>query len=463
MTLNTSSKERTNGLSKIKFFFGLALGFVIMQSVVFWGVRSSSRQLLFRTDPSSDRIKIKAASLRFEEELRQIEHAASNNITAANQSSPWLIAAASTTTSTKTEEGQQEASLDSVFQLPFYIYDNELDWSVNATIFRGANHSEWLNQSGFLNYKHSDDYWLLYHAKQHPMRTFNPREADLFFVPTLLSVWNFYGFQGDDSQNKFCAHNGICNLQLLKRAEQLLLESKWYQRSQGRDHIVVDSHWRKHWKQISGSRLLNCNSISFENRVPKSGNAKQYQVPTGGRVHIPSFYVGRPCPSSSHANKTHDFALIASLKPNNPNFRDRSHVCNWLRQRHHNYTVSVCGQGNQCPALGQARFGFHVRGDTWGSNRLMDTLLTGAIPLVTSAEQIKILPDFVPWEDVSYTVKVSSEAAFDASLQSILQKSEQELQEKRTNISKHMDTFNHKKRQQFDLYMHRFAQKLNLY
>ncbi|CAB9531672.1 expressed unknown protein [Seminavis robusta] len=198
----------------------------------------------------------------------------------------------------------------------------------------------------------------------------------------------------------------------------------------------------------------------FEHRIPAIGKPKQYQTP---RVHIPSFYIGRPCPH--HSNKTKDFAMIATLKPNSKLFQDRSHICDWLHkgQKHQNYTVALCGRGNQCPALGQARFGFHARGDTWGSNRLIDTLLSGAIPLITSPKQIQILPDFVPWEEVTYQVDVSSAAAFDASLQSILQKPEQELEEKLTNISKHLDIFNHKKGRQFDLYMHRFAQLLELY
>ncbi|CAB9504923.1 exostosin family domain containing protein, expressed [Seminavis robusta] len=459
MLSSTATAEETDGLgikTKVGFVVGFALGFVFMQAMVFLGGEADFRQLF--TDPSSAAAKqVNPLGQAFEASLRNIQDAA--NGTTKNTSR-----VATTDALAKPQEEQPAMTADSLFQLPFYIYDNELDWSVNATVTRGTNQAELLNQSGFLGYKHSDDYWLLLHAKQHPMRTMDPSKADLFFVPTLLSAWNAHGYEGDASKNKFCAHNGICNQKLLERAEQVLQESKWYRRSQGRDHIVVDTHWRKHWNKLPYSRLLNCNSISFENLVPTDGNPKGHQIPTGGRVHIPTLYVGRQC--QDETNKTHDFAMIATFKPGNKNFLDRAHICQWLEQNNHqqNYTVSRCGGGDMCPALGQARFGFHARGDTWGSNRLMDTFLSGAIPIMTSPEQRKILPDFLPWEDVSYMVDLSNSTSFDTFIQSILQKTPQELAEKRANISRHRDIFQTKsKGRQFDLYMHKFAQMLELY
>ena len=53
---------------------------------------------------------------------------------------------------------------------------------------------------------------------------------------------------------------------------------------------------------------------------------------------------------------------------------DRRNVCKWASGR---YSMDICGEGSQCPALGQARLGFHVRGDSISANRLFDTLLSG--------------------------------------------------------------------------------------
>jgi Exostosin family len=339
------------------------------------------------------------------------------------------------------------------FLLPFYIYDNELDWS-NAT-FQNKENGEWtkFDIPDVLRYKHSDDYWLLKHAKKHPMRTMNPSEAKLFFVPTLLSLWTFMDMY--QPPTGLCVE-GVCGKALLEQADKLLHESPWFKRSQGRDHIVVDTHWRKTPLFDSPtSSLYRCNLIVFENREPK-----HFKELTGGRVRSSSFYVGTPCDERQLDKK--DFAMVATLKPENINFLTRSNVCKWL-QNGQNYSVSHCGKGPQCPALAQARYGFHLRGDTWGSNRLMDTLLTGVVPLIESMEQIQILPDFVPWLDFVYLIDVSSEEKFHTSLEAILTKGDSEYQEKIANITMHRDLFNHMKGRQFDLYMNWFAKMLELY
>ena len=338
------------------------------------------------------------------------------------------------------------------FNLPFYIYDNGLDWS-NATFQNTSGYWMVFDDTEFLNYKHSDDYWLLSHARKHPMRTMDPAAAKLFFVPTLLSLWSFMDLMVE-APSGLCV-DGVCGIQLLQQADRLLHESPWFQRNQGRDHIIVDTHWKKSpLFDANKSSLSSCNAISFENRVPIRWHALM-----GGRVNIPSFYVGRPCDNEALDGEKKDFALVATLKGWDANFQSRSNVCQWLKNGQ-NYSVSHCGPGPQCPALGQARYGFHLRGDTWGSNRLMDTLLSGVVPLIESLEQIKILPDFVQWLDVVYLVDVSNETNFHASMQALLAKSDAEYQQKLANITMQRGTFDHRKERQFDLYMKRFAQKL---
>jgi Exostosin family len=336
------------------------------------------------------------------------------------------------------------------FMLPFYIYDNGLDWS-NAT-FRDKN-GGWLkfDTPNLIRYKHSDDYWLLKHAKQHPMRTKDPSKAKLFFVPTLLSVWTYHAMVHPPTG--LCVE-GVCGKALLEQADKLLHESPWFKRSQGRDHIVVATHWQNTPLFDSPtSSLYRCNLILFENREPR-----HFKALTGGRVRSSSFYVGTPCDETHDEKK--DFAMVATLKPD-ISFRSRSNVCKWL-QHGQNYSVSHCGKGQQCPALGQARYGFHLRGDTWGSNRLIDTLLSDVVPLLESVEQILILPDFVPWLDLVYLVDVSSEANFHISMHGLLAKRDEEYQEKLANITMYKDIFDHTKGRQFDLYMKWFAQKLEL-
>ena len=70
--------------------------------------------------------------------------------------------------------------------------------------------------------------------------------------------------------------------------------------------------------------------------------------------------------------------------------------------------------------LAQSRFGFHVRGDTFGANRLFDTILSGTVPIFTFKEQYDILPQWVDWKGLSYFVSITTEDAFTESLDRIL-------------------------------------------
>ena len=71
-------------------------------------------------------------------------------------------------------------------------------------------------------------------------------------------------------------------------------------------------------------------------------------------------------------------------------FADRRNIRNWLNNKshanskdnqRHNHATTLCGTGTYCPALAESRCGFHVRGDSWSSNRLVDNLGSGTIPL----------------------------------------------------------------------------------
>ena len=63
--------------------------------------------------------------------------------------------------------------------------------------------------------------------------------------------------------------------------------------------------------------------------------------------------------------------------------------------------MSICGEGQQCPALAQSRFGLHVQGDSWGSNRLMDTILSGTVPIFTRRGQHRVVPSWYNWTIMS--------------------------------------------------------------
>lgn len=352
--------------------------------------------------------------------------------------------------------------------VPFYVYaDNDLlDWS-NMTIGGKPYHPVY--PSGHSDDgKHVDDYWLMRAALKHPMRTVNPEEAQLFFVPVLLNVLVQYsgyevGFmyrKGLWTQHGILCVNGNENCyergqgkELIKEINQALGLSPYFRRKNGKDHVIVTSHWLSRYYPKGMKNIFSCNSLHFENErvIPKMKKK---------RVRMPGFYTGSGCPISK---KTEDVVLVASLNK----FKSRREICDWVKKRASldksqlgaggkKLMVRNCGTGNQCPALSEARHGFHVKGDTFGSNRLMDTIMSRTIPIFTDKRQYDILPSFIPWRNMSYMIDTSD---LGASLEPILY-DEDEYQKKMKVLLDWLHVFDQTQPYQFDLIMKEFSKRI---
>ena len=287
-----------------------------------------------------------------------------------------------------TEKGEQNFT---EFKMPaFYVYEDKrwmaiicLKENQRLTV-REALETDWM--------KHSDDYWFLKHALEHPARVSSPEKAEMFVVGGLL---NLIVEQPIWSAMKCCI-GSMCDGELIQDVEDMLLHSSWFNKSQGRNHVLVASHYESRRRLQNFKSISTCNWISFEHN--ELGD---------GRAEIASTYVGRKCPP---ANKTHDLAFIAKMK-NREVFPERHDACRWLNETKL-FRVSTCGQGQQCPALAQARMGLHIRGDTFGSNRLMDMLTTDTVPVVTQQQQYHILPPFFPWRKMTVFAPLDSKEHF---------------------------------------------------
>eukprot|EP00934_Nitzschia_sp_Nitz4_P009030 Nitzschia sp. Nitz4//scaffold117_size69655//64527//65705//NITZ4_006032-RA/size69655-processed-gene-0.94-mRNA-1//1//CDS//3329533675//9020//frame0 len=324
-------------------------------------------------------------------------------------------------------------------KVPFYVYTNSsLNWQ-NVTFTK-------YDSFPYPEFKHSDDYWMYQAALRHPMRTLDPDAAKLFFAPFLLNAV---------AERRTCIHipTGTKCFErpgaALRFAGKCLVESPYFQRSQGRDHVIVMSHWLGPPRRIQN--LLQCNIVNFEGVHPNPVNVTS---------SIPSFYVASPCPTSLQSKKLFDFTFVGTRKDGNPDFVMRKTICDWLNET--KFSMSVCGFGDQCPTLSQARYGFHIRGDTWGSQRVVETLMSGTIPLFTNERQYDVLPPFVPWRDVSYLVNVSTREAFVQSLNEILALPESVYKEKMKIVDDYRYLLDHTQIYQFDAYMAEFARRLEI-
>jgi len=329
--------------------------------------------------------------------------------------------------------------------------------------------------------KHSDDFYFTKAALKHPMRTMNPEEAKIFFVPVPYNVMLDH-IHRERTRGKICLGD-ICQTDLVLYIDYLLGKSPWFQRSNGADHIAVASsfgwghagrrgqHNNPFHKRDGSSEqefyrsgqvpknLLKCNRIIFEDWDSLRTYAEKLILPKGSKRHyLSTMYVGNAC--DVQENKTTDFAMIAAMKPENPNFHDREVVCR-LIQEESDYSMPVCGYGQQCPALADAKFGFHVRGDSFGADRLFGTLLSGTVPIFTRKEQYDIIPDWIDWDSISYFVDILDEKSTKASLKAMLE-DEELYQTKHAAVLRNRNLFDFEGEHlvPFDHYMYTLQSKL---
>lgn len=304
-------------------------------------------------------------------------------------------------------------SSDYLLSAPFYVYEEFGSFNSNLTLngvpFSESN-KEWKQ---LLNFKHADDLLFTREALRHPMRTTNPQEAKLFLVPSFFNIVNEMIYQ----QSTLCFESK-CNLDILPWINHELGQSPWFHRNSGKDHVFVASHWM--WKRGTPkhypsdwipNNLIKCHLITFEDQCQDNSDCT---------FNLPSYYNGIPCnetitDSDDHDNnKLYDFVFVATLKNSTKKrakFGSRQDLCDWISQDT-SYSMPVCGFGSQCPVLSQAKFGFHVRGDTFGANRLMDTILSGTVPIFTHRRQYEILPDWIDWKQLSYFADLSNATIF---------------------------------------------------
>lgn len=185
---------------------------------------------------------------------------------------------------------------------------------------------------------------------------------------------------------------------------------------------------------------------------------------TKERIRFPSYYVGTGCSTNENLNeKTEDFALIANIPKGMGVIEARKNLCQWIQEERDDlFRMTWCGKGNQCPALAQAKFGFHVRGDTWGANRLMDTMMSGSVPVFTQKQQYGVLPKWIDWELISRFANIENKDSFIRSLTTIVNDTE-EYELIHQNVLNNQALFDYRNHADmiFDTYMYMF--QINLW
>lgn len=331
----------------------------------------------------------------------------------------------------------------------YYVYDEyPFNWfEVCSTDFdnEGVPYSLW---------KTSTDYWLGVRAlnESDPWRVRDPKLADVFIVPALLTVSHI--------MEEACQ---MPRYKMLNDLELALAASEFFQSE--KPHLIEASRWC--WADYSNySNIERLLALDFENRTLGKEN-KQFLL--GGMV-------GKQCgaqavlgdtpgwESSKHpllfhfagsiknvvgdVNRQqlcdaigdmdawikHSSICVSSAKPanlmsdleirrlegrNNAISQDDPGPC--VKAFPHRAVASVyetqcdgtmvsCNVNPQtfdyCGTLARSKFLLFTPGDTWNSNRLFDGIENGVVPVLMSRQQLSILPfaSEIPWEDMVFVL-----------------------------------------------------------
>jgi len=370
----------------------------------------------------------------------------------------------------------KQTKIEFILKTPFYVYEDLIfpDAIIRNEKGKGISYEEYFENPN--NRKHSDDYWFMRFALNHPMRVKDPDKAKLFYVPSLMNVIALCHLNRYLNYT-YCV-NDKCNYQLFDVIDKYLSNSEWFQRNNGVDHIIVVSHYgfNTQWKIDTEtnnestqfainfgkdfSNIFNCNKVVFE-------NTSQHKIVNQKRVNFPSMYVGRLCKVPKNMKKKHRFIFLGSFKNS-----ERQNIRNWLvssevkkirkklQNRKANKRLDLFGNNIKfCPFIAYGKYGFHVKGDTFGSGRVIDLLLNGVIPIFTEKEQYDILPYWIPFKSLSYFVPIHSESLFLNSIKEILENEKKYKKIYRASLE-FQELFDYETGVPFDMYMYHFAKHI---
>ncbi|MGK3736988.1 MAG: hypothetical protein ACI90V_003832 [Bacillariaceae sp.] len=159
----------------------------------------------------------------------------------------------------------QMYSNNSITPPKVYLYDTHKLYDDCLSKFQNNNNKELYKFQ--YEYKHGGEVWFQKQIQFSPWRTLNPNEADLFVLP-LLPGFSLHTNQqkqdnilkrsknkSDDSNNNNDDTNndeyGSCLLEMLLTLDRIAQTSPYFQKNEGRDHILLSTDYLSHRKTIN--------------------------------------------------------------------------------------------------------------------------------------------------------------------------------------------------------------------
>ncbi|XP_024530912.1 probable arabinosyltransferase ARAD1 [Selaginella moellendorffii] len=245
-----------------------------------------------------------------------------------------------------------------------------------------------------LKKQHSVEYWMTLDLLDEGGREFraaqrvsDPGEADVFFVPYFASLsFNVFGVSMRDPETE---HDKKLQVGMI----EYLSKSPWYQRSGGRDHVLV-LHHPNAFRFLKDRLNLSLLVVADFGRFPKGVAALHKDVVAPYSHMVPTyngddgtdpfeerttllFFQGRVKRKDDGVVRTQ----LAAILENQPRVHFEEGIAT-------NFTVEQAMQG-----MRSSRFCLHPAGDTPSSCRLFDAIVSHCVPVIVS-DKIEL-----PFED----------------------------------------------------------------
>ncbi|CAK9214619.1 unnamed protein product [Sphagnum troendelagicum] len=238
-----------------------------------------------------------------------------------------------------------------------------------------------------VNRQHSVEYWMMVYmldaldsenGERVAVRVKDPEQADIFFVPFFSSLaFNTYGhgMTGPGAEYDKRIQAGVVDI---------LKASKWWQASQGRDHVIVMHHPNafRHFRQMFKESIL---IVADFGRYPKEIARLRKDVVAPYEHVVPTFEEDNGKDPYMSRKILLFFRGRIQRKDDGVVRSKLAHVlANKTDVRYVNSLASSEGLEQATKGMRSSRFCLHPAGDTPSSCRLFDAIASHCVPVIVS-------------------------------------------------------------------------------
>jgi len=229
--------------------------------------------------------------------------------------------------------------------------------------------------------------WLLRSLVNHPSRTYDPEEADLFYIP-MLPVLSF----------RVGNCSGMNHAGRMFRIAAILRDSRYFRRNNGRDHLIVCGWFKCNRVLDLLNEAVGLNETSLLSISERSQSWSNWKCPEKLIIHpyVANTGITRRFPNTPflERNTTFFFAGCERGIVERANTKILSYVRRSFIRVHKNCNLFKVDIDTYSDIISDSKFCLVPMGDTYTSRRLYDAIAAGCIPVIQDGGIRDTLPFF---------------------------------------------------------------------